>query len=303
MKTAVLPRFVTPMLASAAAPFNNEDWLFEIKWDGFRSICRADDSGVQLIGRRKTDYTSKFGAGVHLDDLPPGIMLDGEIVALKHGRPHFQSLLRGIRSNRPAHIRLVYVAFDILYHDFEPVMNRPCEARRSLLRQLLADRSHESLIYSETLSGSGVDCFEHASQLGLEGIIAKKKSSRYLPGIRNENWLKIKRRHQRICAIVGYELSEARGLRSLILAGMIAGKLTCMGRVGSGLDEEKIVDLLQKLHGIGRKRPVVDCKFHGHWVDPVLYCRVQYDQLLPTGSMRAPVFEGLVKPGASQSVT
>ena len=311
------------MLASASAPFDNHAWLFEIKWDGFRSLCRVDQAGLRLLGRRKTDFTGQFPQLAGLAQLPAGLILDGEIVAMKEGKPDFTALLglTGMRSRDASHrllssrpqvrkpqgrLNIVYVAFDLLYLDYKPVMHLACEQRRELLQELI-QKAHEvlgrdrgsmslssKLLFSAALNGSGSTCFEHAAQMGLEGIIAKKRSSPYKPGIRSRDWLKIKRRHQMVCAIIGYEPSPERGLRSLIIAGVVDGKMQCVGRVGSGIDDQLHGKLLAQLQSLRRSTPAIPSDINGLWVEPKLYCRVQYDQLLDSGNLRSPVFEGLI---------
>src|SRR5438105_14006400 len=108
--------------------------------------------------------------------------------------------------------------------------------------------------------------------MGLEGIIAKKRLSLYRPGVRSGDWLKIKRRHQMDCIIIGYEPSPERGLKSLIIAGLVEGKMQCVGRVGSGIDEELHGKLLSQLHAIRCPSPAIPTDIAGVWVEPALCC-------------------------------
>src|SRR5215510_4594922 len=132
MRHPQLPTFIEPMLASAGECFDSEDHLFEIKWDGFRALCYIENGQYRLVGRRRSDFTAQFPELSPLAQLPEGTVLDGEIVAMVDGKPEFVSLLTRQRKNaarnRPHEI--VFVAFDLLYLDFQPLLEIGCEQRR-----------------------------------------------------------------------------------------------------------------------------------------------------------------------------
>lgn len=281
------------MLARSADPFDGDDWLFEIKWDGFRAVCLVDGDGCRLVGRRKTDFAPQFPRLVEaLAALPPGTAIDGEIVALRRGKPDFTALLR--RGKREPGVAIVLVAFDLLYQDFVSVMSETCLRRRERLRKILADLRSPAVIMSEGVIGDGRAYFEQAAAQQLEGVMAKRLSSKYLPGKRTGDWAKIKNRLAMPCVVVGYEPSEEYGLKSLIVASAVEGELRCVGRVGSGIDPSMGARLLKMLRERERQTPAVPCKMKGKWVEPELFCRVSYAELLESGSLRAPVFEGMI---------
>lgn len=299
-KPQSLPAFVEPMLASESAPFDGDDWLFEIKWDGFRALARRDRDACRLLGRRKTDFSSRFPTLTRaLSALPPGSIIDGEIVAMIDGKPDFSTLLRRTPNKRGT---IVYVAFDLLYERGSSVMGLACEERRGRLRRLL-NRSNRpgdakasaSVVPSEAIVGDGQACFREAVAMGLEGVMAKRRQSTYRPGVRTGDWLKIKHRQEMVCAVIGYEPSDDYGLKSLIIAAPTDDELVCVGRVGSGMDEPMRARLFRELRLHERKTPVIACRIKGHWVEPRWFCRVSYAQQLESGHLRAPVFEGLIQ--------
>ena len=318
-QSQLLPAFIEPMLAGEAAPFDGDDWLFEIKWDGFRAIARRDAEGCRLIGRRTTDFTSRFSALAKVvEALPPGTIVDGEIVAMVGGKPNFTSLLRRTPGTKAT---IAYVAFDLLFDRYQPVMSLTCEQRRERLRQILAGHvkagTKSTVQMSEGVIGDGQSYFREASAMGLEGVMAKRLDSVYRPGVRTGDWLKIRRRQTLVCVVIGYEPSPEYGLRSLIIASPADGELVCAGRVGSGMrhtddlgleeylaaiavgsgiDSAMRTRLLKELRKRERPTPVVACRIKGNWVEPQLFCRVSYAQQLESGSLREPVFEGLIEP-------
>jgi len=289
----LLPAFIEPMLARAGDPFDSDEWLFEIKWDGFRAICLKDARGCRLVGRRKTDFSDQFSSLVDaLCKLPHGTAIDGEIVALRSGKPDFTALLR--RGRRQPGVTIVFIAFDLLYQDAASVMAEACQARRERLRKLVRAVKSPLIVMSEGVVGQGKAYFQQAAQMQLEGVMAKRLSSKYLPGKRTGDWVKIKQRLAMPCVVVGYEPSEEYGLRSLIVASTVEGELRCVGKVGSGIDPTTAQKLLKLLKERERRSPPMPCKMKGRWVEPDLFCRVSYAELLETGSLRAPVFEGMI---------
>src|SRR5262245_28228111 len=138
------PKFVSPMLAKVGEPFDSDQYFFEIKWDGTRTLAFIEDGGCRLLNRRKVDMTNRYPEFSFLEKLPAGTVLDGEVVVLQQGKPSFQKLMsreqaraplkiRGLSRNLPA----TYIVFDLLYHGHEDVMNEPLPARRERLQQLV----------------------------------------------------------------------------------------------------------------------------------------------------------------------
>ena len=297
-----MPAFVEPMLATMGAePFDGDDaWLFEVKWDGFRAICRRDEDGCRLIGRRRTDHTKRFGGlATLLDHLPPGTILDGEVVALRpDGTQDFTALLRGVGRG----LTLAYVAFDLLYADGQPTMGETCRERRERLRPIVAALSDRRVVMSEGSVGNGIAYFGRAIAAGLEGAIAKRLDAPYRPGVRADDWVKLKARGELVAIVIGYELNAADRLKSLVIAAPSDGELRCVGKVGSGIAAELAGELLPALRAAGRPTPVVPCSgVKGRSVEPAILCRVSYAEVLASGRLRQPVLEGIVGAARSKS--
>ena len=200
----VLPEFVSPMLAQIGEPFDSEDYFFEVKWDGTRAIALVEgggEPGYRLHNRRKFDMLPRYPELGFLGQLPAGVVLDGEIVVLRDGKPSFRDVMTRDHARNPARIRHLiethpvhYMVFDLLYQNFEAVVGAPLSERRERLQELVAACGHERLVLSRGVTGEGVRFFEEACQRELEGVIAKRLASRYRPGQRSDSWLKIKRK-------------------------------------------------------------------------------------------------------------
>jgi len=295
MRHRSLPTSIEPMLAQAGEPFDSEDYLFEIKWDGFRALCYVEDGAYRLVGRRKSDYTPQFPELSPLAGLSSGSVIDGEIVAMVSGKPDFASLLTRQRSKSRISTRhqVTFVAFDLLYEDFESIGRVGCEQRRQRLEQLIGGVKGPEIVLSRSIVGEGKAYFKHVKAMGLEGMVAKLRCGRYEPGKRSGSWIKCKGSQEIVCAIIGYEPCEEREMRSLIIAAPVEGELRWVGQVGSGITQELHAKLLALLKARVCKQPVVACTIKGVWVVPDLFCRVSYLERLATGKLRGPVFESL----------
>lgn len=283
------------MLAQPGEPFDSDDYLYEIKWDGFRAMCYVENGAHRLIGRRKSDYTEQFPELGPLSALPDGCVIDGEIVAMVNGKPDFVTLLTRQRSKQrgtPKH-PVTFVPFDLLYENYNSIMDRPCEERRARLDAILKTISTPRIVMSRSIVGDGVAYYEQVKAMGLEGVVAKRRDSKYEPGKRPSSWLKFKGTSEIVCAIIGYEPSEERELRSLIIAAPVEGELKWIGQVGSGITAEMHKKLIALLNARLCKAPVVPCTIKGKWVVPDLFCKVSYLEWTTTGKLRGPVFEGL----------
>ncbi len=194
-----LPRFVAPMLAGASGPFDSDEHLFEVKWDGIRALAFVEGDGYWLLSRHRREVTDPFPELAGLTRIRPGVVLDGELVVLRDGRPDLGSIqarhqaserlkIRNLARTRP----VTYVVFDLLYFDYHAVMNNTFLERRRRLREILADVSDPRIVFSEGVIGSGTELFAQVCRLGLEGVMAKGLTSRYRPGRRTRAWLKIK---------------------------------------------------------------------------------------------------------------
>jgi bifunctional non-homologous end joining protein LigD len=210
------------------------------------------------------------------------------------GKPDFAALLKRqrIRTRGTANNPVTFVAFDLVYHDFDPIINEPCETRRALLQQLLP-AADSRIVMSRSVAENGKLYFEQVKAMGLEGVVAKRRDSRYEPGKRSGAWQKFKGTQTLVCSIIGYEPSEQRGMRSLIIAALLEGELRWVGQVGSGITEEMHERLLSLLNARLSQRPIVPCTIKGKWVVPDLFCKVSFLEWSKTGKLRGPVFESL----------
>ncbi len=309
-----MPTAIHPMLAeSIEEPFDNDEWLFEIKWDGYRAIAFVKDGTVRLVSRNQNELTGRYP---ELKDMPDFIkgktaILDGEVVALDaDGRASF-SLMQQRTGFRPggrkavarSEVPVLYYAFDLLYLDGYDWRRVPLEERKKKLQSIL--KPGDSLRYSDHYAAQGKALFQIARDKKLEGILAKKRASLYEER-RSREWLKIKIRHRMECVVGGY--TEPEGTRanfgSLVL-GLYdkEGRLVHVGQVGSGFDQKLLAELFKTLKKIETKKSPfygeVEALRKVNWVKPELVAEIEYAEWTEgtnTGSgpkLRAPVFMGL----------
>ncbi len=194
-----LPRFVPPMLAKRGVPFDSSEHLFEVKWDGTRALAFVDSCGYRLVNRHRADVTDRYPELRFLNDLPAGIVLDGEVVVLRQGKPDFSLLLSRNQARASLKIQTLartfpatYVVFDLLYDRFESLLAVPLITRRKRLEKLIQGCAHPRLVFSQGVVGPGKAFFAEICHQGLEGMMAKRLASRYRPGRRTNAWIKIK---------------------------------------------------------------------------------------------------------------
>ena len=296
-----LPAFVSPMLARASEPFDSDHYLFEVKWDGIRALVFRDRGGYRIRNRHGVDITCRYPEFECFTGLERGAVLDGEIVVLRDGKPDFSlvqsrdksaSALRQ-RTSASAY-RATFIAFDQLYTRYRSLVGEVLEERRRRLEETVAALSQACLLFSEGVVGGGVRLFEEVRRQELEGVVAKRLGSRYRPGKRHPAWLKIKPKRRLVCSIMGFVPAAAGGFRSLVLAAEEDGELRCVGRVSSGFTapaRRRLSALLERRH---RPSPLVSCRSRALWVEPGLYCTVNYLGRTGRGSLRSPVFERLI---------
>ena len=294
-----LPAHIEPMLARIGEPFDSDDWLFEIKWDGIRAITYIEDGELRVHGRKRRDLAARYPELDALRRLPSGTVLDGELVVLRpDGRSDFGAILTrengGSRSRGATGLHVAYIVFDLLYHEHRSLLAQSLAERRAELASVVARAAAPNVIVSEGIVGHGRDFFAAACERGLEGIVAKRLDAPYRPGERTGAWQKIKAVRAVHCAILGYEPDGDDDFKSLIVATDFDGTLQCVGRVGSGIDDATKRSLRRQLFARRTKRPLIDAGIAGAWVEPGLFCRVSYLERTESGSLRAPVFLGMV---------
>jgi bifunctional non-homologous end joining protein LigD len=309
-----MPTVIHPMLAeSVDEPFDGGDWLFEIKWDGYRAIAFIEDGHVRLVSRNQNDLTPRYP---ELKDMAQfvhakTVILDGEVVALDEaGRSSF-SLMQQRTGFRPggkrgvarADVPVLYYAFDLLYLDGYDWRRVPLQQRKAKLAALLVQG--DSVRYSDHYEAHGKALFAMAQEKGLEGILAKKRGSFYEER-RSREWLKIKIRHALEAVVGGY--TEPEGSRahfgSLVL-GLYdqQGRLIHVGQVGSGFDQKSLDEIWKSLKKLEtKKKPFsgeVEALREVYWVKPQIVAAIEYAEWTAganagSGSkLRAPVFLGL----------
>ncbi len=300
MTQRALPPFVSPMLLKRASPFDSEDSLFEVKWDGTRAVALVGRNFAKILSRREVDMTECFPELRFLGKLEAGTVLDGEVVVLRKGKPDFGLLLSrlGTRSALKSRVfsrstRATYVVFDQLFKRYASLMDRPLWLRRVELARTVEALGERGLVLSLGIRGKGKSFFKEVSGRRLEGVVAKRLESRYSAGARSDAWLKIKRRQRIVCVVLGYEPSPTGGFRSLILARDLGGELRSAGRVTRGFDAEARTRIEEVLRARPLKRAFVPTPLRGRWVEPTIYLTVSYTELTARGHLRFPVFERL----------
>jgi len=293
------------MLAeSREAPFSKAGWLFELKLDGYRVRAARADGEAKLISRKGHDMTAAFPEIARAVAALPyeGLILDGELVVLDDaGRPSFNRLQNRARLSRLPEIKraavetpATFYVFDLLAFEGYDVRPLPLVKRKALLAKLLPRAG--ALRYSDHFDTKGEALYEHVVQLGLEGIVAKKADSAYRGG-RSANWLKIRADRTDDFVVVGYSRPKGSrgGFGALHLGGYVDGKLTYVGRVGSGFDAKQLEDVSAQLEA--SVRPTTPCEAGpvpegpDHvWVEPTLVVEVRYKEITPDGLLRQPVF-------------
>ncbi len=308
-----MPRVIHPMLATLTdEPFSSADWIYEIKWDGYRAVAFIEDGEVRLVSRNQNEMTSLYP---ELHALPKNVsarqvVLDGEVVALDdQGRSSFSLMQQraGIRSGvkrtrQDKSIPVIYYVFDLLYLDGYNLMKVALEERKQLLQSIITPSP--ILRYSEHFVNEGERLFEAARQQGLEGIVAKRRNSCYEQK-RSREWLKMKITRRQECVIAGY--TDPKGSRenfgSLVL-GLYddKGRLRHVGNAGTGFNASSHSDMWKRLaklqtdnNPFGEK---IDSTRRPHWVKPELVAEIKFTEWTHEGEsgavkMRAPVFEGL----------
>lgn len=296
---------VEPMLAQAARDLPaSPDYLYEVKWDGIRALISLDEGELKIHGRNGTDLTRQFPELLNAEESfrATAGLFDGEIVCLyPNGKPNFTNVIHrmqqtsdGAIQRAQARFPAVCYVFDCLYLDGRAIVGEPLTRRR----EWLLDAVRKGGVYrvSEAVE-EGAPFLAAVKELGLEGVMAKKRRSPYLPGKRSDAWLKIKTRQTTECAIIGY--TQGKGDRqstfgALHLARAASGELAYVGKVGGGFDEDSLQTVwaaLKKLKVIQRPvkaKPLDDSS--STWVEPKLLCEVRYASLTPDGLLREPVF-------------
>lgn len=299
-RKAAMPDFVSPQLATLVEePPTGDQWLHELKFDGYRLLCHLNRKHVRLWTRNQKDWTAKFpGIAKALQSLKlQSAILDGEVVALdSSGRASFQKLQQSIKNLSPG---LIFHAFDLIYVEGYSLTKVPLVERKRVLAELILPVSEGVLRYSDHIEGDGPQFYRQACEYGIEGIVSKLADSTY-DSLRSRSWLKIKCLRRQEFVIAGYTLSD-KGIpfSSLVLGVYDKGKLIYAGRAGTGFSNKQRVELKKILDGLrSPKRPFEQIPNDpglrkAVWAEPKLVGEVVFTEWTDEGIIRHPSFQGL----------
>jgi len=289
-----MPHNIRPMLATPASkPFDHPDWLFEMKWDGYRATAELRSDRVSLYSRNLISLNHRFPALVDsLRKFRFQALLDGEIVVVDdRGHPDFQ-LLQDYQKSGKGH--LLYYVFDILHLQEHDVTQLPLVRRKEILKRILP--SSQKVKLSNHINTEGILFFSTVEKEGLEGIIAKRAQSTYSIGRRTREWLKIKTRLTQKGVIAGFSAPRGgrRNFGALVLGAYKGDELTFIGHVGGGFNARTLTEIRAKLDPLIRDKSPFRVEPRTNtsvtWVEPELVCEVVFHGWTAEGMMRQPVF-------------
>ncbi|GAC1707102.1 MAG: hypothetical protein NVS9B7_18660 [Flavisolibacter sp.] len=292
-----MPQHMAPMLATLIKePFDSKEWLFEIKWDGYRSLAYLNGNQVDIISRNNLSFAGRYREVTEaLKILGLHAVLDGEIVALNdQGVADFQLLQNW--QNNPTRLR--YYVFDILWLEGFELTGLPLIERKGLLKKTLPT-DNEIIKYSDHIDGNGIHFFQAAVSKGLEGIMAKKTTGIYEVNSRSNSWLKIKANLRQEVVIAGYTLpkNNRNFFGSLLLGVYQNNNLIYVGHTGSGFDTKSLETIYKKLQPLIQDQSAFLAipKTNGPttWVRPKLVCEIKFTEWTKNKIARHPIFMGL----------
>ncbi len=298
---------IQPMLATAIdEPFSDKDWVFELKLDGFRAIAETGKKGLKFYSRNGLSFIDRFTVISNLlAKIKRELILDGEVVLFnENGLPDFQKL-QHYEENK--HFPLVYYVFDLLEVDGENICRKSLLERKRILKTVLPKKD-EIIRYSDHVPEDGIGLFEETKKKKLEGLIAKRSDSFYVPGLRSKEWLKIKGLQSQEAIIAGY--TEPRRSRkhfgSILLGQYEKGKLKYIGHAGTGFTEKTLAQVKSKMKALETTKSPFNEKIKANapvtWLKPKLVCEVTYTEETKDGMLRHPVFKGLRPEKKSTSI-
>jgi bifunctional non-homologous end joining protein LigD len=299
------------MLATMTAELpRGGDWVYEVKWDGYRALGYVRSGEARLVSRNGNDLTARFSdvaKALAKAARSPECVVDGEVCALdENGKPSFSAMQQG----KPG-TQLVYEVFDVLEIDGVPVVELPLLERRERLEALIDQR--QKTVQVSGFFDDGDALYEAALEQGLEGVMAKRRGSRYLEGKRTRDWLKRKTHGRQEFVICGWTKGQGRRAGSfgaLVLGAYREKELVWVGNCGTGFTERDIDELLAKLEPLRTDRPAFEeipkmpkvRRGDVIWVKPKLVCEVEFAEWTHDGHLRTPSFQGLRDDKAAREV-
>jgi bifunctional non-homologous end joining protein LigD len=298
--------YIRPMLATAAdKPFDSDEWLFELKLDGYRAVAEINAEKFLLYSRNGLDLSIIYPSiPAALKKMKLNAVLDGEIVVLnKNGKPDFQQLQNYTRGN---HLPIVYYVFDILSYQHHDMKGLPLLERKKCLKKIL--KKSTVIRYCDHILNDGKKLYNEVKKNKLEGMMAKRKDSLYHPGVRTKEWLKIKYSRSQEAVIAGF--TQPKGSRehfgSLLLGQYRRNKLHYIGHTGTGFNSQTLGELMMKMKKLVVNKsplsPAPKANSPVTWIKPILVCEVKFTEITEQGILRHPVFKGLRKDKTSKSV-
>jgi DNA ligase D-like protein (predicted ligase)/DNA ligase D-like protein (predicted 3'-phosphoesterase) len=293
-----------PMLAKAAEnAFSDKNWVFEVKWDGFRAIAYIEQP-FSLKSRNGKELKNNFPELQELTKLASNIVVDGEIIIMREGQPDFQSLLErgqavstGEIQRQAGRLPAVYIVFDILERNGNSLAELPLMERKAILKESLKEGNN--VLLCDFIEEKGEAYFNMALERGLEGIVAKLKDSQYEEGLRTGSWLKIKKLKTCDCVIFGYTLGNNVREKTFgaLLLGVFDkdGKPVYVGKVGTGFSQQTIKVLMGRFEKIKTEVAPFNSEDGDKvtWLEPKLVCEVAYQVLTRDMRLRMARFKRL----------
>jgi bifunctional non-homologous end joining protein LigD len=292
---SAMPGFIKPQLATlkAKAP-SGDQWLHEIKYDGYRVQIHVNAGKKKVYTRNGLDWTKRFSVIAGAFDIPGQAIIDGEVVVIHEGRTNFSELQAELAAGRQD--KLIYYAFDLLWRDGD-LRKLPQLERKQILSDLLGDNDiGHPVIYSEHLIGNGQQMFEHAAKLNFEGIVSKKADAPYRSE-RTEAWLKIKTVMKGKFPVVGF-VKDPSGVAALYLGKRKGNDLVYMGKVGTGWSRTVSSQIRKQLDTVVSPKSKLTKQIKkpkATWVEPKFFADIEYRDITSEGLLRASSFKGLTR--------
>ncbi len=314
-----IPTGIKPMLATLVDdPFDDTDWVYEVKWDGYRALGFVNKGEVELLSRNNKSFNEKFYPIYNLlKNWEINAVVDGEILVLNDkGISNFGNL-QNWRSEADG--ELVYYVFDLLWYEGKNLMQLPLTSRQAILKEILP-ANDDRVRVSKVFTANGIDFFKAAERMGLEGIIAKKAASTYIPDLRSKDWLKIKVHKRQEVVIAGFTKNEdtSKQFSSLLLGVYEEGALQYVGKVGTGFSDKVQKEMMAQFKPLiidkspfnnipdvnkpSRFRPNPP-KAKATWLKPELVCEVAFSEVTSDGVFRHPSFQGMRVDKKAKDVT